>query len=108
MRQPRDVPTRSGEAVDETGTFRVAEGKHHDRDRVGRILRCLSGRGGAYDDDVRFEPQAFGRQRRKPLGMLIGGEIVDGDRPPIFVAEIAQALEELAESCGAGVSRDRM
>ena len=51
------------------------------------------GRGG-HGHDIRFESQAFGRQGGKPLAAAISRQIVNCDRLPIRVTEIAQAIEE--------------
>ena len=80
------------------GPHRVAKCDHDDRDRAGCVLRGLSGRGGAYGDDVGLEAQTFGREGWKPLAMSVRGKIVDGDGLPIHIAQVAQALEERVKS----------
>ena len=80
------------------GPHRVAECDHDDRDRAGCVLRGPSGRGGAYNDDVRLEAHTFGSQGGKPLATAVRGKVVDGDGLPIHIAQIAQAVEERVKS----------
>ena len=66
---------------------------------MGRVLGDLSGWGGACDNDVRLEAQTFSSEGGKQLAAAISREIVNGDGPPVDIAQVAQALEERIESC---------
>jgi hypothetical protein len=97
-RLPGDISPRSGEARDEPGADRVAERDHDNRDRAGCVFCGLGGWSGGYDDDARFEPQAFDCESGKPLTLPIRGQVVDRDSPPIHVPKFTQALEEWVKS----------
>ena len=54
----------------------------------------MSGRGGAYSDDVCFAAQTFGSEHWKSFATALCGKVVDVDALPIHIAQITQALEE--------------
>src|SRR5262249_6168418 len=86
------------EAIHEASSHRVAERDHDDRNRASYFLRCLSGRRGAYDDDVRVEVQAFGGEGGKPFATPVSGKVVDVDGLSVDIAQIAQGREERFKS----------
>src|SRR5262249_9281608 len=61
-------------------------------------LRCLSGRRGAYGDDVRVETQAFGGEGGKTFATPVSGKVVDVDGLSVHIAQIAQGREERFKS----------
>src|SRR5262249_24554746 len=72
--------------------------RHDDRDRAGRALRGLRSRSRGDDDEIRFASKAFGGERGEPIALALGGQVVDRDRLPVDVTQLAQALEERVES----------
>ena len=46
-----------------------------------------------------FEPHAFGGECGQALGLAIRREVVDAERLPVHVAQVAQPLEERTVSC---------
>src|SRR5262249_11992075 len=59
----------------------------------------LSGRSGAYCDDVRLESDAFGSQGWEPLAIAVRRKVVDSDGLPVHIAEVVRALEKRFKSC---------
>jgi len=59
----------------------------------------LSGRRGAYGDEVRLEPKTFSSEARKPVAMAVRGKVVDDDGFPVHIAQVDEALEERVKSC---------
>jgi hypothetical protein len=91
-------PPRLGEAIHEASSHWVAERDHDDWNRASYFLRCLSGRRGAYGDDVRVETQAFGGEGGKTFATPVSGKVVDVDGLSVHIAQIAQGREERFKS----------
>lgn len=65
---------------------------------ASRFLRGLRGRRRRYNDDVRVETEAIRDKSGKPLAATVRGPVVDQNGLPIHITQLAQALEEGAES----------
>jgi hypothetical protein len=53
---------------------------------MSRVLRGLSGRRGAYGNDVNLAADTLGNEGRKPFGTAVRRKVVDGDGLPIYIA----------------------
>ena len=108
-RQPRDVPTRPGEARDKPELHRISCIYEDDRNRGGRML-CGegSGRPPSCHENVNVEANKLGRERRQAISLPFRRSVFDDDAPTLDVAEVAEPFPKCIPGrhrCGSGRGR---
>jgi len=97
VRQPGDVPTRPRETGHEPVSDRIANDRHDDGDRGGRLLYSTGRWRIRREDEVDLETGQFGRQTWEPLDLPIGRSVLNEDVLTLHIAAFAQALPESVE-----------
>src|SRR5439155_4679138 len=96
-RQPRDVPTRTGEVGDESGADRIGNAREDDRDCTGGLPGGLRSRRTRRDDDVRLQTDQLGSKLGQSPDPPACESGLDGDVLPLDVTLFTQPLPEGAE-----------
>jgi hypothetical protein len=79
---PGQVGARAREAGDEAQSDRVLRDQKDDGDRRGRRLGCDRGGGTHHDDRDDATADEIVRQRRQPLGLIVGPTVFDSEPSP--------------------------
>src|SRR5665213_948858 len=87
-----DIPTRPGEALDQSGCDRVSGEGHNDRDVARRLLRGEGGRREPGHDQIDLEPHQFCRPFGEAVSLPRVRAELEPDAFPLDVTQVAQVL----------------
>jgi len=98
--QARDVAAGPRQAGGEAIPYRICDEGEDNRNRLG----CLSGSSSCWrrrcDNNVDVESDQLCRERRETIGFSLRPALMEGDVPPLHVAQIRQALPKCLTETG--------